>query len=73
MRLGIFAKTFTGHDPLTVLTAAKNAGFSTVQYNFACSGIASLPEAIDTDIVTEIQSPLASLVSISLRCQQLTI
>jgi sugar phosphate isomerase/epimerase len=46
MRLGIFAKTFAGSDPLTVLSAAKSAGYSCVQYNMACSGLAAMPEAI---------------------------
>lgn len=47
MRLGIFAKTFPGDDPATVLAAARAAGFGAVQYNMACSGFASMPDAID--------------------------
>jgi sugar phosphate isomerase/epimerase len=46
MQLGIFAKTFRGSDPETVLTAARHAGFSAVQYNMACSGLPSMPDAI---------------------------
>ncbi len=46
MQLGIFAKTFAGSDPLTVLRAARDAGFETVQYNMSGSGIASLPDVI---------------------------
>ena len=46
MQLGIFAKTFTGGDPQTVLVAARQAGFKSVQYNMACSGLSSLPAAI---------------------------
>lgn len=46
MRLGIFAKTFAGSDPLTVLQAAKAAGFAAVQYNMACSGLAAMPDAL---------------------------
>ncbi|MGB5560224.1 MAG: sugar phosphate isomerase/epimerase [Paracoccaceae bacterium] len=46
MRLGIFAKTFAGTDPATVLAAAKATGFATVQYNMACSGLTAMPEAI---------------------------
>jgi sugar phosphate isomerase/epimerase len=46
MRLGIFAKTFPGSDPDTVLVAAAGAGFQSVQYNMACSGLSSLPEEI---------------------------
>jgi sugar phosphate isomerase/epimerase len=46
MRLGIFAKTFAGGDPLTVLLAAKAAGYTSVQYNMACSGLAPMPDAL---------------------------
>lgn len=46
MRLGIFAKTFTGTDPLTVLQAAKGAGYACVQYNMACSGLSAMPDAL---------------------------
>lgn len=46
MRLGIFAKTFPGADPATVLAQAQAAGFEAVQYNMACSGLPSLPDAI---------------------------
>lgn len=47
---GVFAKTFAGSDPLTVLRACRAAGFSAAQYNMACSGIGSLPEAVDAVI-----------------------
>lgn len=46
MKLGIFAKTFPGTAPGEVLLAARNAGYETVQYNMACSGLSSLPLAI---------------------------
>lgn len=46
MKLGIFAKTFAGNDPLTVLKAAKAAGFASVQYNMACSGLPAMPDAL---------------------------
>lgn len=46
MRLGIFAKTFTGTDPMTVLQAAKDAGYAAVQYNMACSGLGAMPDAL---------------------------
>ena len=44
MRLGIFAKTFAGSDPATVMAAARAAGFDAVQYNMACSGLAAMPD-----------------------------
>jgi sugar phosphate isomerase/epimerase len=43
MKLGIFAKTFAGDTPLTVLLQARAAGYESVQYNMACSGLSSLP------------------------------
>jgi sugar phosphate isomerase/epimerase len=46
MQLGIFAKTFDGREPLKVLSAAKAAGYRTVQYNMACSGLAAMPDVI---------------------------
>lgn len=46
MRLGIFAKTFAGTDPLTVMQAAQAAGFASVQYNMACSGLPAMPDAL---------------------------
>ncbi len=46
MRAGIFAKTFAGTTPDVVLAAARDAGYASVQYNFACSGLGPLPETI---------------------------
>jgi sugar phosphate isomerase/epimerase len=59
MRLGIFAKTFPGETPIEVMTAARDAGFSSVQYNFACSGLGALPEAISDEAVAAIRSAAA--------------
>jgi sugar phosphate isomerase/epimerase len=56
MRLGIFAKTFEGSDPSTVLSAAARAGFSAVQYNMACSGLLSMPDAISSGATLAIRS-----------------
>lgn len=56
MQLGIFAKTFHGSDPITVLTAARQAGFSGVQYNMACSGLPSMPDAIEPEVARSIDS-----------------
>ncbi|MBC2834435.1 sugar phosphate isomerase/epimerase family protein [Paragemmobacter straminiformis] len=46
LRLGIFAKTFAGSDPATVLAAARDAGYAAVQYNMACSGMPAMPDAL---------------------------
>lgn len=49
MKLGIFAKTFPGSTPLAVLQAAAGAGYASVQYNMACSGLSALPTQITTE------------------------
>lgn len=54
--LGIFAKTFIGSTPMEVLTQACDAGYTTVQYNMACSGLSSLPAVIAPDVNAAIRS-----------------
>jgi sugar phosphate isomerase/epimerase len=54
MRAGIFAKTFTGADPLSVLAKAKLAGYACVQYNLACSGLQSMPDEIPNEAIEAI-------------------
>ncbi len=49
MTLGVFAKTFEGTAPAVVLASARRAGYETVQYNMACSGLGSLPLTIGGD------------------------
>lgn len=55
MRVGIFAKTFAGTDPQTVLAAAAAAGYRAVQYNMACSGLPSMPDAVPEGIAAAIR------------------
>ena len=54
MKLGIFAKTFEGTDSALVFAAVKAAGFGVVQYNMACSGLASMPDEISPYIATAV-------------------
>ncbi|WP_027134864.1 sugar phosphate isomerase/epimerase family protein [Geminicoccus roseus] len=56
MRLGIFAKTFPGADPLAVLAQVRAAGFETTQFNMACCGLPSLPGRIDDATIAAIAS-----------------
>lgn len=49
MQLGIFAKTFDGATPHTVMEAAARAGYASVQYNMACSGLASMPDDVSAE------------------------
>ena len=66
MRIGIFAKTFPGTDPATTITAARTAGYDTVQYNMACSGLPPMPDAIPDGTLQAIanaasQTPITAL------------
>jgi sugar phosphate isomerase/epimerase len=54
MKVGVFAKTFPGDDPDTVLAACRNAGFISTQYNMACSGLDPLPEMIPIDTARQV-------------------
>jgi sugar phosphate isomerase/epimerase len=54
MQLGIFAKTFAGSTPDVVLAAARRAGYAAVQYNMACSGLASMPDAIERETAEQV-------------------
>ncbi|ESY01356.1 sugar phosphate isomerase/epimerase [Mesorhizobium sp. LNJC405B00] len=56
MQLGIFAKTFPGGDPLSVLAQARDAGYACVQFNMACAGLPSLPRQIDDAAIDRIVS-----------------
>lgn len=55
MQLGIFAKTFPGSDPKTVLEASSAAGFSGVAYNMVCSGLAAMPETISSEVASQVR------------------
>jgi sugar phosphate isomerase/epimerase len=52
--IGIFAKTFAGGDPYTVLQQVRAAGFDTAHYNMASSGLASMPDAVSDETVAAI-------------------
>lgn len=56
MQIGIFAKTFPGSDPLTVLSAAKHAAYACVQYNFACSRLPSMPSSVPEAAIAAISA-----------------
>jgi len=59
VQLGIFAKTFAGTPPGAVLLAARHAGYETVQYNMACSGLSSLPLAISEKASSAVRAAAA--------------
>jgi sugar phosphate isomerase/epimerase len=55
MQLGIFAKTFDGKSPDLVLPQVKAAGFSVAQYNFACSGLNSMPDGVSDSVIADVR------------------
>jgi sugar phosphate isomerase/epimerase len=55
MQLGIFAKTFPGTDPERVLSAVRASGFATAQFNLACAGLPSMPDAVVGDTIDAIR------------------
>ena len=57
---GIFAKTFPGTSPWPVFEAVKDAGFTTVQYNMACSGLASMPDELPDAIALDVSAAAAA-------------
>ncbi|TIU57560.1 MAG: sugar phosphate isomerase/epimerase, partial [Mesorhizobium sp.] len=46
MQVGVFAKTFPGSEPTGVLAAVRDAGFAATQFNLACAGLPSMPDAV---------------------------
>lgn len=60
MRIGIFAKTFPGTDPAAVLAAVKQAGYETTQFNLACAGVPSMPDAVPADAIAAISAAARS-------------
>lgn len=54
MKIGVFAKTFSGTDPGSVLRQAAAAGYDTVQYNMACSGLPPMPDDIPPQALVDI-------------------
>jgi sugar phosphate isomerase/epimerase len=52
--LGIFARTFSGTDPASVLASVAAAGYSCTQYNMACSGLSSMPDSISAREATRV-------------------
>lgn len=60
MRLGIFAKTFPGIEPAAVLMAVRQAGYEATQFNLACAGLPSMPDAVSADAVAAIRAAARS-------------
>lgn len=55
MQIGIFAKTFPGSDPQEVLAAVRDSGFPIAQFNLACAGLPSMPDAVPSETTAAIR------------------
>ncbi|EOH91767.1 sugar phosphate isomerase/epimerase family protein [Enterococcus pallens] len=56
MELGIFSKGYKNYELTEAFTRIKQSGLSSVQFNFANVGLASLPEAIPEETLQQIQT-----------------
>ncbi len=54
MRLGIFAKTFSGPTLADVLRSVSRAGYHSVQLNLSSAGLPSMPDALSEEDVRQI-------------------
>jgi sugar phosphate isomerase/epimerase len=59
MQLGIFAKTFATTGALPTLEAVRRAGYATAQFNLACLGLPSMPDAVPPGAPGEIAAASA--------------
>jgi sugar phosphate isomerase/epimerase len=59
MQLGIFAKTFDRPTVELVFDAVRAHGLDCVQFNMACAGLSSLPEAIEPSLIARISTAAA--------------
>ena len=51
MNLGIFAKTFSGHNLEAILTKVVAHRFSGIQFNLSCVGLPSLPQVVPDELI----------------------
>ena len=61
MKIGVFAKTFPGYDPHSVLRQSAAADYDGVQYNMACSGLAAMPDEITAEQARAVASASAAM------------
>lgn len=60
MEIGIFAKTFARHSLEAILDAVQQCGLHQIQFNMSCTGLPSMPERIEPDIVRRIAKETAA-------------
>ena len=60
MRLGIFAKTFPRPTVEEVFDAVRTHDLHCVQFNLSCAGVPTLPDEIDSSLITRIREAAQS-------------
>ncbi len=60
MQIGIFAKTFPGTEPLGVLSAVRDSGYACAQFNLACCGLPSMPDAVSEATIAAVRSAVGT-------------
>jgi sugar phosphate isomerase/epimerase len=60
VEIGIFAKTFARPSLTATLDAVRASGLRVVQFNMACAGLPSMPEAIPPSLAASIRRELAA-------------
>ncbi|HWN97307.1 MAG TPA: sugar phosphate isomerase/epimerase family protein [Methylomirabilota bacterium] len=60
MQLGIFAKTFPRRTFAEALDAVASHGLRSIQFNFSCVGLPTLPEQIEPGLVSQIRRECAA-------------
>jgi sugar phosphate isomerase/epimerase len=58
MQLGIFARTFPVVGAVAVCEAVRSTGYTTTQFNLACLGGPSMPEAIDPALCGQVRAAM---------------
>jgi sugar phosphate isomerase/epimerase len=60
MHLGIFAKTFPRRTFAETLDAVASHGLHSIQFNFSCVGLPTLPDRIEAGVLSQIQADCAA-------------
>lgn len=60
MNVGIFAKTFVRPSLAATLDAVQAHGLDCVQFNLACAGLPSMPDALSDEVIEDIRQQMAA-------------
>jgi sugar phosphate isomerase/epimerase len=60
VNIGIFAKTFVRPSLAATLDAVQSHGLDSVQFNLACAGLPSMPDALSDAVIDDIRQQMAA-------------